>query len=356
MSETQPGEIVDQWIDGAVGETRHALAKNGRAFALVVTRWSDEGRRARWGETYVGRVRAEERGLRGAFVDLGLKGEDGFLPLRKDEAVREGERLIVHVEREGVRGKGPNISRVELAGEGQKLGRVGRHRSDEMRDEAGAASLETRAALDALIDEATSKTVPLAGGGKLIIEPTAALVAIDVDSAGRRAKSDAERFALELNQEAAREALRQLRLRNLGGQAAIDFVAMRHENSRRALLNLLDELKPHDPWGLSYRRPNGNGAMLMSRAQYQRPLHEMLMGEDGRKTPETVALEALRALERETAAVRGRKIVARVAREVADWLDSGVIAWRPALEARIGTLWEIEPADVARENIDVRAV
>jgi Ribonuclease G/E len=209
-------EIIEQWIDGAIGETRHALVRQGKPFALVVTRWSDEGRRARWGESYVGRVRAVEKALRGAFVDLGLKDEQGFLPLRDGQAVREGETLRVRVEREGVRGKGPNLFLLERGGEGEKLGRIRRHESDTDRDAAGPASADVREKLDALIDEAMAREVPLSGGGKLIIEPTSALVAIDVDAAGRKG-GDPERLALELNIEAAREALRHLRLRNLGG-------------------------------------------------------------------------------------------------------------------------------------------
>ena len=58
--------------------------------------------------------------------------------------------------------------------------------------------------------------MPLAGGGALIIQPTAALTAIDVDGGGRR--------PLEVDLEAAGEIARQLRLRQLGGTIVVDFV------------------------------------------------------------------------------------------------------------------------------------
>ena len=97
--------MTDAWLDGAIGETRYALAREGAPIALVITRWSQVGRRARWGETYVGRVRKVERALRGAFLDLGLAAEQGFLPLdgagaaslgREDKrAVREGETVAM---------------------------------------------------------------------------------------------------------------------------------------------------------------------------------------------------------------------------------------------------------------------
>ena len=66
------------------------------------------------------------------------------------------------------------------------------------------------------LEEALQPSVPLAGGGSLIIQPTAALTAIDVNGGGRR--------ALEANLAAAREIARQLRLRRIGGTVVVDFV------------------------------------------------------------------------------------------------------------------------------------
>ena len=58
--------------------------------------------------------------------------------------------------------------------------------------------------------------MPLAGGGSLIIQPTAALTAIDVNGGGRQ--------ALDANLAAAREIARQLRLRRIGGTTVVDFI------------------------------------------------------------------------------------------------------------------------------------
>src|SRR5690606_4383952 len=66
------------------------------------------------------------------------------------------------------------------------------------------------------LEEALQPTVPLPGGGSLIIEPTAAFTAIDVNAGGRQ--------ALEANLAAAREIARQLRLRRIGGTVVIDFI------------------------------------------------------------------------------------------------------------------------------------
>ena len=157
--------------------------------------------------------------------------------------------------------------------------------------------------------------------------------------------------------EAAREAVRQLRLRAQGGIAAIDFVSMREAPNRKAVEQALKAAVLHDPWNPIFAPMSRFGVVELSRAQYSRPIRDVLLDADGRKSIETVALETLRMIERETNQARGRKIVAGVAPDVATWLEAKEIPWREALEARIGGYWEIEPVKtLARERIDVRAV
>src|SRR6185295_17270123 len=99
-----------------IGETREALVRQGKPIALRIARSSDAGRRARWGELYCARVREIDRRRRGAFLDLGLKDEQGFLPLGEDGRVRmirervaltEGQGVVVSVAREAARRKSP---------------------------------------------------------------------------------------------------------------------------------------------------------------------------------------------------------------------------------------------------------
>ena len=59
-------EPLETWLDAAIGETREALARDGKPIALRVTRTSDEGRRARWGELYCARVRELDKRRGGA--------------------------------------------------------------------------------------------------------------------------------------------------------------------------------------------------------------------------------------------------------------------------------------------------
>jgi hypothetical protein len=98
----------------------------------------------------------------------------------------------------------------------------------------------------------------------------------------------------------------------------------------------------------------------MSRPQYERPLHEVLCAGDKRLSAETLALMALRAIEREARFSAGRQIACTVAPEVKVWLDEAEFDWRKSLGDLIGLFWTLEapaPGSVwAREKIDVRAL
>jgi Ribonuclease G/E len=358
---------LDILIDGAIGETRQALMRDGRIIALDIQRASDEGRRARWGETYRARVRTIDRPRRGAFLDLGLADDVGFLPLdagglahRRDGArapLREGETIAVSVTRESARGKGPVLQFLDAAPSAGAPTRLSRPEGDEELARAKPAAPDVRARIDAAIEDALARRAPIPGGGTLSIEPTAALVAVDVDAGGRKGVEDPEEFALGLNIAAAREIALQLRLRNLAGIVAIDFVSMRAPANRAALEAALKHAFADDPWDAQFARLSRFGVLEMVRTQLRTPLHERLCDPDAGLSVETVALMALRAAEREAEASRGARIVAALAPEVVAWLETAPLPWGEALAGRIGPRFEVEPAAGAlRERIDVRAV
>lgn len=357
-------EPLETLIDAAIGETREVLLRDGRAIALRVARASDAGRRARWGELYCARVRQVDQRRRGAFLDLGLRDERGFLPLDKDGrgrmarervALREGQGVVVSVSREAARAKNPVLELVQTGHDGEPPHLMERHDCDQDIAAAKPADAATRARIDAAIEDALSRTAPIPGGGALTIEPTAALAAIDVDSGARGGSSDPERFALDLNLAAAREAARQIRLRNLGGLIAIDFVTMRAKAHRGQLEAAVKAAFVGDPWSVQLGGLSRFGVFDLSRAQLRSPLHEQMRDGDGRLSVESVALMALRAIEREARAVTGRQIVCTVAPEVKAWLDTAEIDWRAELSNRIGMRWTLDAAPGPREKIDARA-
>jgi ribonuclease E len=94
------------------------------------------------------------------------------------------------------------------------------------------------------IESIYSNRVPLKSGGSIVINPTEALISIDVNSGRGTTGSDAESMIYNTNIEASREIARQLRLRDLGGLIVIDFIDMKDRKHIRAVeKSLRDELK-----------------------------------------------------------------------------------------------------------------
>jgi len=98
-------------------------------------------------------------------------------------------------------------------------------------------------ALDEIIDELQESAVALPGGGNLVIEPTEALVAIDVNG-GEAANP------LAVNLQAVREIARRIRLRNMAGIIVIDALKMKNRTDKAKVLNALDKAVANDPAGV----------------------------------------------------------------------------------------------------------
>lgn len=167
-------------------------------------------------------------------------------------------------------------------------------------DDAGGALFE-REELEAQIDIALGPQCPLLGGGSIIIEPTAALTAIDVNAGSGGTNSNPEAMALAVNIEATAEVARQLRLRNLGGQVFVDYLRMRKRPNRDKVLTALRSGLADDITESHVAGFTRLGLVEMTRRRQGPSLAEnlLLLGGGG-KTPETVAFEVIRALIRES--------------------------------------------------------
>ena len=131
------------------------------------------------------------------------------------------------------------------------------------------------------IDAALTARVGLPSGGFLYIEPTQALVAIDVNSGRHNADSSSgpnrqPETILAVNLEAAREIAHQIRLRNLSGLIVIDFVHMTLQDDRNRVIDALRAALADDP---TYARIGGFsplGLVEIARKRGRPPLHELL--------------------------------------------------------------------------------
>ncbi len=119
------------------------------------------------------------------------------------------------------------------------------------------------------LDQAMETEFELPGGGNIIIETTAALTAIDVNSAGRR--------PLETNLEAAKEIARQLRLQRIGGNIVVDFIDLESRSDREALMSGLKGAFANDPAAVQILPPTPFGLVQISRQRLGKNLRERLL-------------------------------------------------------------------------------
>lgn len=142
--------------------------------------------------------------------------------------------------------------------------------------------------VDEAVEAALAPEVRLRCGGRLVIEPTAALVAVDVD-AGPAPPAVA-------NAEAAAELARQLDLRGLAGQIVCDFVPDSRDRGRRALLTVLRQALAGAAATTHVAGVSPLGLVELRRDRGRTPLADLLCDGSGRLSPQTVALAGLRRL------------------------------------------------------------
>ena len=134
--------------------------------------------------------------------------------------------------------------------------------------------LFNRFQIESQIETAFQREVTLPSGGAIVIDPTEALVSIDINSARATKGSDIEETALNTNLEAAEEIARQLRLRDMGGLVVIDFIDMGPMRNQRAVENKLRDSLKLDRARVQVGRISRFGLMEMSRQRLRPSLGE----------------------------------------------------------------------------------
>jgi ribonuclease E len=173
------------------------------------------------------------------------------------------------------------------------------------------------------------RRVDLAGGGSIVIEPTEALVAIDVNSGNFRVEDDAERTAYEMNLRAAKEIARQLRLRDLGGVIINDFIDMRDEKHRRGVERALRDAVRRDRARTKILRMSQFGIIEMTRQRIRPSLKRSIYedcahctGSGVVKTAESMAIDVMRLIALAAHRNDVRRINISVAGAVATYLNN----------------------------------
>ncbi len=254
---TEKGEVAQIWFGVALGDEQlDQLPHAGRQF--------------------LGRVTSIDTSLNAAFVDLS-GGNVGYLALSKKlkPLLSEGAVIGVEIKSPPRQGKGAVLKFVSSEDSNSApLGRCGvfespvieavkaigttaveilvddglavsglRSQNDDVTitHYTDAKPLFEAYGVEAIIEETFERSIDLAGGGRLTIDETQALTAIDVDTAGLSASSP-ERLREKIAVAAAQESIKQIKRRNIGGHVVIDFPKLKSDISRKRFAEALQEM------------------------------------------------------------------------------------------------------------------
>src|SRR5205814_1284838 len=204
--------------------------------------------------------------------------------------------------------------------------------------------------------------VQLKSGGYLVINPTEALVSIDINSGRSTREHNIERTPSNPNLEAAQEIARQLRLRDMAGLIVIDFIDMEQNSHVRKVEKAMKEALKNDRARIQVGRISSFGLMEMSRQRLRTGVLEASTrpcphcdGTGLMRTASSAGLSALRMLEEEAARGRGSRIVLRAGREAAVYLLNKKRFEIGEVEARYGVMIEVlidESLEGARMSVE----
>lgn len=166
--------------------------------------------------------------------------------------------------------------------------------------------LFNRYQIESQIESAFEREVKLPSGGSVVIDPTEALISIDINSSRATRGADIEETALTTNLEAADEIARQLRLRDMGGLVVIDFIDMNSSRNQREVENRMRDALEADRARVQVGRISRFGLLEMSRQRLRPSLGETsaivcprCSGQGSIRDVESLSLSILRILQEE---------------------------------------------------------
>ena len=223
--------MIEIIVDRAPLETRAiARLETATGWSVVSSYQSaDESLagRALWGDAVAGHIRSVERGAGGVFVEL-FDGTEAFWPMTSPDGARgfsEGSERLFEVRAEAWAEKRAIVRHLEDDEEarGSYLERWRASLPGESRFADHPPEI-AREMVDEAFERLTSDVAPIPGGGSLSIEQTRALVAVDVDSGGRKDRGKHRERSLAANRAALTTLAAELEARHLAGLVVVDLL------------------------------------------------------------------------------------------------------------------------------------
>ncbi|MBN1281562.1 MAG: ribonuclease E/G [Alphaproteobacteria bacterium] len=207
-----------------------------------------------------------------------------------------------------------------------------------------AVPLFVKAGIEKQLEGLHGPYVTLPSGGSLVINQTEAMVTIDVNSSRAIKEKDIEQTALNTNLEAAEEIALQLRLRDLAGIVAIDFIDMEEERNNRKLETKMREVMKRDRARTQIAKINNFGVLMLSRQRLRSSFMESsyvqcphCLGAGIVPSIQTAAVIMFRHLQEKLLAKSAQKIIITVPTDVAIYLLNHKKAELSEMESKFET-------------------
>jgi Ribonuclease G/E len=350
------------------------------------------------GEVYSGRIRTVSKPLNAAFVDIGAARE-ALLPLKPGAAApQEGASVVALVRRPPTAGKGAVLT-VDLDdAASEALARVAGDRAPPFRvgaptdpateawrwaiaqgapldailvnDPTAAAALAQNGAAavidpdafasaggDEALDSAFERDVALAGGARMIVDETEALVAVDIDAAHAASGAEAGKLNNRVNHAAAGRLFRELARRGAGGRVVVDFLPPSDGAARRRLSDAL-KAAASGVFPARFGRLSEDGLFDLTAPRRRLSLLEEAtepcaagaVRQGRRFTLDWRAKTAVRALEARLEKARSQRLTLYLSMDLHHYLLSVRPQWFERVRARYGARFEARRDDTFEER------
>jgi ribonuclease G len=217
------------------------------------------------------------------------------------------------------------------------------------------------------IEKALRSKVWLKSGGYIVVNQTEALVAIDVNTGryvGKKTAGRLEDTIVKTNLEAAREIVRQVRLRDLGGIIVLDFIDMEEKKNRQKVLQAIEQELSRDRAPSKAIQVSDFGLIIITRKRVKQSLERQLTdqcpycsGSGTIKSTPTICFEILSELRKVAREMNGRGVVLRVHPDIAQALKTEEVGVLRDAESLLGKRVVIKPdPQLHHEQFDVMAL